>query len=62
MKINILKPEISESLWIEALIDVIDKEDIDIILPGLDFEIPIFAKNKSFIKNLLIQIISYNSK
>jgi len=48
---DLIKPEISESQWVEALVNIINKEDIDLILPGLDFEIPVLAKNKSIIEN-----------
>ena len=30
----------NESQWIDALINVINQEEIDLVLPGLDFEIP----------------------
>ena len=48
---DILKPEISESHWIDALINIINQEEIDLVLPGLDFEIPLLAKNKLIIEN-----------
>lgn len=48
---DILKPNIIESEWINALINVINQEKITIVLPGLDFEIPLLAKNKSIIEN-----------
>jgi len=44
---DILKPEINEEEWINALIKVINEEKIDIVLPGLDFEIPIMSRNKT---------------
>ena len=47
---DILKPEISESQWIEDLINIINQEEIDLVFPGLDFEIPILARNKSTIE------------
>ena len=47
---DILKPEISEVQWIDSLINVINQEKIDLVLPGLDFEIPILARNKSIIE------------
>jgi carbamoyl-phosphate synthase large subunit len=47
---DMLKPEINESQWIDAIINVINQEEIDLVLPGLDFEIPVLAKNKSFIE------------
>jgi len=48
---DILKSEITEIQWIESLIDIINEQKVDIVLPGLDFEIPILAKNKSNIEN-----------
>ena len=47
---DILKPEIEESEWVAALINVINQEKITIVLPGIDFEIPILARNKSTIE------------
>ena len=47
---DILKPEIDEEEWIDALIQVINQEKVNIVLPGLDFEIPILARNKSIIE------------
>ena len=46
---DVLKPEVDEKEWIDALIQVIRLEKIDIVLPGLDFEIPILAKYASTI-------------
>jgi carbamoyl-phosphate synthase large subunit len=47
---DILKSEIEESEWVAALINVINQEKITIVLPGIDFEIPILARNKSTIE------------
>ena len=47
---DILRSEISETQWVESLIDIINKEKITIVLPGIDFEIPILARNKSTIE------------
>ena len=47
---DILKPEISESQWVDALINIINQEEISIVLPGIDFEIPILARNKKTIE------------
>jgi len=47
---DIFKPGVSEEEWVEALIKVIIKEKVNIVLPGLDFEIPILARNKSTIE------------
>jgi len=49
---DILNPKVDETEWIDALIKIIKTEKIDIILPGLDFEIPILARNKSVIEKL----------
>lgn len=47
---DILKPDIQEEEWINCLVDIIKKEKIDLVLPGLDFEIPILSRHKSFIE------------
>ena len=59
---DILKPEIKDSEWIDALINVINQEEIDIVFPGLDFEIPILAKNKSAIEKKTGAILLVSSK
>lgn len=59
---DILKPDVGESEWIDVLIDVIEKERIQLVLPGLDFEIPILAKNKSFIEKKTGTILLVSSK
>ena len=47
---DILKPEINESTWVKSLINIIKNEKVDIVIPGLDFELPILARNKSLIE------------
>jgi len=47
---DVLKPGIDEEEWIEKLINIIKHEKVNIVLPGLDFEIPILARNKSTIQ------------
>ena len=59
---DILKEEIKDSEWIDALINVINQEEIDIVFPGLDFEIPILAKNKSAIEKETGAILLVSSK
>ena len=59
---DILKPKISEAEWIDALVDVINKEKIKLVLPGLDFEIPILARNKSFIEKQTGAILLVSSE
>ena len=43
---DILKPKIQESVWIDYLIDFIKKEKVQLLIPGLDFEIQILSRNK----------------
>jgi carbamoyl-phosphate synthase large subunit len=59
---DILKPDIKEEEWIDALIAVIEKENIQIVLPGLDFEIPILARNKSNIEKQTGTILLVSSE
>ena len=59
---DILKPEISESQWIDALIDIINLEEVGIVLPGLDFEIPILARNKQTIEKRTGAILLVSSE
>ncbi|MBT7040942.1 MAG: ATP-grasp domain-containing protein [Bacteroidetes bacterium] len=59
---DILRSEISETQWVESLIDIINKEKINIVLPGLDFEIPILARNKSTIEKQTGVVLVVSSK
>ena len=43
---DVLRPEVNEEDWLGALIKIINQEKIDILLPGLDFEIPILTRLK----------------
>ena len=55
---DILNAKISEDEWLENLITHITKEDLEILFIGIDFELPILAKNKSFIeKNTNCKVI-----
>ena len=47
---DILDAIVREEDWIKALIEVIESQNIQIVLPGLDFEIPLFAKYREFIE------------
>ena len=58
---DILKPKVDEQDWIDALIQIIKTEKIDIVLPGLDFEIPILARNKSIIEKLTSSVVIVSS-
>jgi len=49
---DFLKPEISEKQFIESIVKIINKEKIDFVLIGLDFEIPILAKHKIEIEKI----------
>lgn len=47
---DILKPDITEEYWLEELIKVIRSENIEIVLVGLDFEVPLISGNKDMIE------------
>lgn len=49
---DILKKEVTEKDWLDALIQTIQKEKLDILFIGVDFELPILAKEKNAIKSL----------
>ncbi len=59
---DILRPEINAKDWVDALIDIMEQEKIDIVLPGLDFEIPILASNKNRIEQQTGSIILVSSE
>ena len=59
---DVLKPEIDEEEWIETLIKVINNEKVKIVLPGLDFEIPILARNKSTIEEQTEAVLVVSSE
>ena len=59
---DILKTDIKDSEWIDALIKIINQENIDLVFPGLDFEIPILAKNKSAIEKKTGAIVIVSSQ
>ena len=40
---DILNPKISKEKWLQKIIDILNMHNIDIVLVGLDFEIPLFA-------------------
>lgn len=54
---DILKSEINESDWIDALLNIINDEEVDIIIPGLDFEVPILSRNKLLIEKTTKSIV-----
>lgn len=43
---DILNPSISENEWLEKVEELIRKESIEIVLIGLDFEVPIFSRHR----------------
>jgi len=48
---DFLKPEISHELWVDKLIEILKKEEIRILLIGIDFELPLFTKFKEVIES-----------
>jgi carbamoyl-phosphate synthase large subunit len=49
---DILKNEVTNQDWLDALISIIKIEKLDILFIGVDFELPILAKEKKTIKDL----------
>jgi len=54
---DILKNDIDDKLWLEKLINIIQSNNIEIIIPGLDFEIPLLSKYKKLIEDKTKAII-----
>lgn len=48
---DILKSNITYDLWLNDLIEILNKNKIDIVIPGIDFELKIFSKYKNHIEN-----------
>jgi carbamoyl-phosphate synthase large subunit len=48
---DILKKEVTEEQWIDTIIDYLNKESIQLLFVGVDFELPILAKYKSKIES-----------
>ncbi len=57
---DVLRPEVNEEDWLGSLIKIINQEKIDILLPGLDFEIPILTRFKNTIEEQTDSIILVN--
>jgi len=49
---DFLDAEVSEDLWLRELIKIISKEFIDVLVPGLDFELPLLARHKEKIERV----------
>lgn len=48
---DLLSPAISESHWLDKIGEVIIREKIDVVLIGLDFEVPVFAKHREALES-----------
>ena len=59
---DILNPLVTEKDWLEEIIGILYKEKIDILIPGLDFEIPIFSKNKKIIEERTSSTVIVSTK
>ena len=59
---DILKLKKNESKWLSKIIAIIKKHKINYVIPGLDFELPLFSKYKKIIeeKSKCIIIVSNN--
>ena len=47
---DMFKKDIKENVWLEAIVDLILKNKIQILFVGIDFELPIFAHHKEYIQ------------
>ena len=59
---DILDPEVSREEWLQKIINIVNMNYIDIILVGLDFEVPLFAEYKEKIKVMLQQKVVPSQK
>ena len=59
---DILNPKVKGKVWIDKLIDIINKEKIDVVIPGLDFEIPILSQKKELIEKSTESTVVVSSK
>ena len=46
----LLKKDRCEKLWLNKIISIIKTEKLNLIIPGVDFELPLFSKYKSFLE------------
>tara|TARA_B110000879_G_scaffold211901_1_gene306066 strand:+ start:6966 stop:7958 length:993 start_codon:yes stop_codon:yes gene_type:complete len=49
---DVLSSEVSDEDWLESVIEIIERQNINYVLVGLDFEVPLFAKFKNRIETL----------
>lgn len=47
---DILKKEISEEEWLDTLLSKIEDEKLDVLFVGVDFELPILSKKRTYIE------------
>ncbi|MFZ4699456.1 MAG: ATP-grasp domain-containing protein [Candidatus Methylumidiphilus sp.] len=47
---DILKPDVSELIWLAALLDYVKLDKIKLLFVGVDFELPVFARHKELIE------------
>lgn len=48
---DVVKPEITEQHYLERMIDILNKEKVDILFPGTEFELAILSKNRKLIES-----------
>ena len=48
---DFLKKEVTEEEWVDEVINIIIKNNIEYLIPGLDFELPLLSKNKNKIES-----------
>ena len=47
---DLLNKSISDDEWLDSLIKIVNNEEIQLLIPGLDFEIPVLSKYKNKIE------------
>lgn len=60
-KFFVVPPASNEFAYISSLLDVINKESVDILIPIVDIELEVIAKNKKAFNNTFILISSYET-
>ncbi len=60
---DILKKNVSHKMWLQKVIQIIKKYDVELLIPALDFELKLYSKYKIFIEkktSCLVLISSIN--
>ena len=47
---DILKKNVTQKIWLQKLIKIINKYNVQLLIPALDFELKLYSKYKDFIE------------